>query len=354
MRRFRQGLRTALACVLVLCCLASGASAAVYRAVIDGRDLAELPAESVFQPSSNVSDRVEQYTAKIKKYAAKHGIPEYAELIKAVMMQESKGAGKDPMQASESAYNKLYPLRPNSIKDPEYSIDVGTQSLSAVLRKAGVKGPDDYEGIALALQGYNYGMGYITWALENYGGYSKLNAVEYSEMMCKAMKWKGYGDRNYVSHVLYYYCFPQEQDNPGQLILSIAGEQRGKAQWLKAFEKKRFSYKTDASAMFVYWCAERAGCFLFGSMPNVCSAEKARQWFVSHKGWKEKDYSPVPGDILFLDREKDGSAGHVAIVSHVEDGVIHTVEADRITSLCIAKEYDMSTAPILGYGHPAY
>ena len=36
------------------------------------------------------------------------------------------------------------------------------------------------EHIKLALQGYNFGNGYIPWAKTKYGGYSYANAVEFS------------------------------------------------------------------------------------------------------------------------------------------------------------------------------
>lgn len=147
-----------------------------------------------------VSEEVEAYTPMIQLYATEHGIPEYVELIKAVMMQESGGQGTDPMQCSESGFNTRYPHAPNSITDPEYSIDVGVQSLAYVLGLAEVESPIDLERISLALQGYNYGSGYITWAQANYGGYSELNAIEFSDMMAERMGWAGYGDKSYVSH----------------------------------------------------------------------------------------------------------------------------------------------------------
>ena len=74
-----------------------------------------------------VSAEVEAYTPLIQKYAKQYGIPEYVELIKAVMMQESGGKGSDPMQAAEGSFNEKYPHEPNGIKDPEYSIECGVQ-----------------------------------------------------------------------------------------------------------------------------------------------------------------------------------------------------------------------------------
>ena len=104
-----------------------------------------------------VSAEVEAYEPLIQKYAKQYGIPEYVELIKAVMMQESGGCGLDPMQAAEGSFNTRYPHEPNGIKDPEYSIECGVQELKAALISAEVENPIDMEHIKLALQGDNFG-----------------------------------------------------------------------------------------------------------------------------------------------------------------------------------------------------
>ena len=175
-----------------------------------------------------VSAEVEAYEPLIRQYARQYGIEEYVELIKAVMMQESGGQGSDPMQASECGYNTRYPNTPNGITDPEYSIDVGIQNLAACLREAGVESPVDMNNIKLALQGYNYGNGYISWAKENYGGYTYANAVEFSEMMAERNGWSSYGDKEYVSHVLRYYVFGRIPTGTGsQAIVQVALTQEG-------------------------------------------------------------------------------------------------------------------------------
>lgn len=154
-----------------------------------------------------VSAEVEAYTPAIRKYAKEYGIEDYVELIKAVMMQESGGKGKDPMQASECGFNTEYPQKPNGITDPDYSIKCGVQNLKSVLDAAKVQSPVDMDRIKLALQGYNYGNGYIPWAVSKYGGYSKANAVEFSELEAKQHGWSSYGDKEYVDHVLRYYPY---------------------------------------------------------------------------------------------------------------------------------------------------
>ena len=90
---------------------------------------------------------MEAYEPLIQKYAKQYGIPEYVELIKAVMMQESGGRGLDPMQAAEGSFNTRYPHEPNGIQDPEYSIECGVQELKAALISAEVQNPIDMERI---------------------------------------------------------------------------------------------------------------------------------------------------------------------------------------------------------------
>ena len=180
------------------------------------------------QSYTPVSEEVEAYTPIIQKYANEYGIGEYTDLIKAVMMQESGEKGTDPMQASECGFNKKYPNKPNAIKVPDYSIKCGVQMLASVLKSAKCSSPVDMDHIKLALQGYNFGSGYISWAFDKYGGYSKDNAIEYSKLQAKKTGASSYGDTEYVEHVLRYYPYGNYSydvvfTGPGRLGLPIKG-----------------------------------------------------------------------------------------------------------------------------------
>ncbi|HEX3016247.1 MAG TPA: lysozyme family protein [Caproicibacter sp.] len=166
--------------------------------------LHQIEAESGNAGSGNISGNVLSYQSLVDQYCAQYGISGYSNLVLAVMQQESGGQGKDPMQCSECGYNTRFPHTPNSITDPAYSIQCGVQNLAACLRAAKCKSPSDTPGISLALQGYNFGNGYIAWALQR-GGYSQANAIEFSQMEAKKAGTSGYGDVNYVCHVLKYY-----------------------------------------------------------------------------------------------------------------------------------------------------
>ena len=150
-----------------------------------------------------LSDDVLALMPQISAACQTHGIPEYAPLVAAVIMQESGGrvadVGGDVMQCAEGM--GLPVGTPVSLEE---SINFGTSIIATNLRLAGVAGPTDIPAISLALQGYNFGNGYISWALAR-GGYSKENAREFSEMQAAAHGWSGYGDIDYVDHVLRYY-----------------------------------------------------------------------------------------------------------------------------------------------------
>lgn len=156
---------------------------------------------SIYEP---LSPEVIAYQETIEKYAKQYEMEDYVAVISAVMMQESGGKGTDPMQASECPYNTKYPQKPNGIEEPEYSIEVGIHYLSDCFKLARVKDIFDNDHISLALQGYNYGNGYIQWAITNFGGYSKANAKVFSDQKKAELGWDTYGDPNYVEHVMRY------------------------------------------------------------------------------------------------------------------------------------------------------
>ena len=301
-----------------------------------------------------VSPEVEAYRPLIRLYAAQYGIPEYEDLIAAVMMQESGGQGTDPMQCSECGFNTRYPHYPNGITDPEYSIDVGIQNLADCLHLSGVESPIDLDHISLALQGYNFGPGYISWALANYGGYSELNAIEFSDMMAARIGSSGYGDKAYVSHVLRYYPIGRSFMGEGNAaMVAVAQSQIGNVGGAPYWSWWGLDYRVEWCAIFVSWCADQCGYLDAGVLPKMEGVRPYVDWFIERGQWQGRDYEPSPGDIIFFDWESDGLADHIGIVEKVEDGLIHTVEGN-IDDVCAERRYTLGLAPVYGFGSPAY
>ena len=301
-----------------------------------------------------LSAEVEAYRPMIRLYAAQHGIPEYEDLIAAVMMQESGGRGTDPMQCSECGFNTRYPHAPNSITDPEYSVDVGIQNLADCLRLANAESPIDFDRISLALQGYNFGSGYISWALANYGGYSELNAIEFSDMMAERYGSGGYGDKAYVSHVLRYYVIGRSFMSEGNgSMVAVAQTQIGNVGGEPYWSWYGYNDRVEWCAIFVSWVADQCGYLDAGILPKTAGVRPYVDWFIERGQWQGRDYEPSPGDIIFFDWESDGLADHVGIVEKVENGLIYTVEGNT-GDVCAERRYTLGSASVYGYGRPLY
>jgi hypothetical protein len=141
---------------------------------------------------ATINATVLNYQPLLHKFAVKYGVSSYEQFLLAQMMQESGGQGGDPMQASESLG-----LPPNTITNPEQSIDTGVRHFATVLKLAN-------GDLKLATQSYNFGTGFIQYA-KDHGGYSKENVIAFAQMMAKKYSWKSYGDIDYVEHVFRYY-----------------------------------------------------------------------------------------------------------------------------------------------------
>ncbi len=309
-----------------------------------------------------VNEEVKAYEPIIQQYAREHGIGDYVLLIEAVMMLESGGRGTDPMQCSECPFNTLYPNTPGSITDPEYSINVGIQNLADCLQIAECESPLDIEAIKLALQGYNYGQGYITWAMNKYGGYSKANAIEFSIKTAEQLGWERYGNMDYVPLVLQYYPLGQILYDPdtSSLIVEIARSQIGNVGGEIYWSWYGFTERVGWCACFVSWCADQCGYIEADLFPRFSGPEWGVYWFKQRGQWADRQTVPTPGMIIFYDWDdpetggQDGVTDHVGIVSHVENRTIYTIEGNSIGDSCRECTRTVGNYQIMGYGVPVY
>ena len=307
------------------------------------------------QSSEALSAEVLAHTPAIQKYANEFGIPEYVPAIQAIMMQESGGRGTDPMQASECPYNTQYPNIPGAIQDADYSIKVGVQYYADCVREAGCQSPQDIDRLKLSWQGYNYGNGYISWALEKFGGYSEANALQFSQEQAAAHGWSGYGDPEYVPHVMRYYSggglFVGLFGN-GQLV-TIAKSQLGNEGGQKFWSWYGFDSREEWCACFVSWCADQAGLIQSGAVPKFSLCTDGKNWFQNQGRWQGAGSMPSPGAIIFFDWDHDGTCDHVGIVERCDGTTVYTVEGNSGDAVR-ERNYAISSDSIMGYGMVVY
>lgn len=125
----------------------------------------ELP--FISDPFANVK----KYTPAIRSELSKYHLEQYTPVLIALMQQESHGKGGDPMQASESVG-----LAPNTINNPNESIQLGVQHFRRALIYGEEKGVD----FATIIQAYNMGIGYIDFVAQHGGKHSEQLAKNFS------------------------------------------------------------------------------------------------------------------------------------------------------------------------------
>ena len=302
------------------------------------------------ESSESLSDEVLAYTSVIQQYASQYGIPEYVSAIQAIMMQESGGRGTDPMQCSESPYNTRFSHTPGSITDPDYSIEVGVQTFADCISQAGCSSPQDMDKLKLAWQGYNYGNGYIGWALQR-GGYTEANALQFSQEQAASHGWSSYGDPQYVPHVMRYYSggslFAGLFGN--QQIVSVAMGQIGNSGGQKFWSWYGFDSHVEWCACFVSWCADQSGLIESGKVPKFSLCSSGVTWFQGKNKWQSGGTTPSAGMIIFFDWDHDGNSDHVGIVEKCEGGRVYTVEGNSSDQVR-QRNYAVDYASIMGYG----
>ena len=330
--------------------IAAGGGAFLLVFILIAGIIAGAAFSSSSESSESLSDEVLAYTSVIQQYASQYGIPEYVSAIQAIMMQESGGRGTDPMQCSESPYNTKFSHSPGSITDSNYSIEVGVQTFADCISQAGCSSPQDMDKLKLAWQGYNYGNGYIGWALQR-GGYTEANALQFSQEQAASHGWSSYGDPEYVPHVMRYYSggslfaglFGSQQ------IVSVAMGQIGNSGGQKFWSWYGFDSRVEWCACFVSWCADQSGLIESGNVPKFSLCSEGVTWFQGKNKWQSGGTIPSAGMIIFFDWDHDGTSDHVGIVEKCEGGRVYTIEGNSSDQVR-QRNYTVDYGAIMGYG----
>ncbi|WP_026694215.1 lysozyme family protein [Peribacillus kribbensis] len=154
-------------------------------------------------PSSVLKEQIDpfkqsrQYTPLIESELKKYGLEEYTMTVVALMQQETKGKGGDPMQASESAG-----LPPNTINSPEKSIQQGIKHFNSAVTYGKKKNVD----FPTIIQAYNMGTGYINYVSSHGGKHSEVLAKQYSIQQVKKQP-KIYNCKGDKNNFRYPYCY---------------------------------------------------------------------------------------------------------------------------------------------------
>lgn len=135
------------------------------------------------------------------------------------------------------------------------------------------------------------------------------------------------------------------ENNIVQVALSQVGNIGGEKFW----SWYGFKSRVEWCAIFVSWCAEQCGYINSGIIPRFASCDYGVNFFRSNGTWKEKNYTPAPGDIIFFDWDVNGIVDHVGIVEKILNGSVYTIEGNA-NDKCQQLEYKLNSNIIFGYG----
>ena len=109
----------------------------------------------------------------------------------------------------------------------------------------------------------------------------------------------------------------------------------------------------DWCAMFVSWCANKAGIST-SIIPKHSACVSGANTFKSWGCWASRDsgYVPKSGDIIYFNY--DGGINHVGIVERVENGIVYTIEGNTKYDNVASCSYPLNYYSIAGYGIPKY
>ncbi len=117
-------------------------------------------------------DEVNKWRSVVEKAVEENNIPQYKEVVLAIILTETKGKHVDLMQSSESKYGES-----DKVSTSKESIDTGVKFLADAVQKADKEGVDFWS----AVQAYNFGLSYIDYVSKNGNKNSLKLAESYSK-----------------------------------------------------------------------------------------------------------------------------------------------------------------------------
>ena len=124
-----------------------------------------------YRTSKNV-ESLSKWDETIERISKEYEIEEYQDLIKAIILTESKGNQIDIMQSSESRYGKS-----GEIYTEEESLEAGIAFFAETIKL----GASEHVDLWTSVQAYNFGLNYIYYVSENGGKSSVELAEKYSK-----------------------------------------------------------------------------------------------------------------------------------------------------------------------------
>ena len=110
---------------------------------------------------------------------------------------------------------------------------------------------------------------------------------------------------------------------------------------------------TPWCACFLSWAADQKKASIDGAPPRFANVDDGMNAFQTQKKWRDSNATPIPGDYVFFDWDRDRDPDHVGAVLCVKDGYLYTIEGNSGGKVAVNR-YPLSNPSvdprIMGYG----
>ncbi|MBR4760422.1 MAG: lysozyme family protein, partial [Lachnospiraceae bacterium] len=299
--------------------------------------------EQTMMPGAGFPESVTQWQEFVTERMEAYGYPSFVNAILATIMQESGGnsesCGGDLMQCKACGnWENGTPPEWDSYTTEQKSIDAGCRYFITGMETWGVTTPDDYDGLQIVAQGYNYGYGFLTYMSEQGASQWTLElSSAFSTQKAAALGLSSYGHKEYGEEWLAKYMGGAA--GSGEVVVSpgadgvvktaqgqigVTEDPPGSNHVLYNTEYYGSEVSGDAypwCCVFVWWCFDKSGngaAFYDGGKVAGCAAVYS---------WAQKSGRLIAAsEAQYGDLALFGSNEHIEIVTaNNGDGSYETV-----------------------------
>lgn len=110
---------------------------------------------------------------------------------------------------------------------------------------------------------------------------------------------------------------------------------------------------TPWCACFLSWAANQKKASIDGDPPRFAKVDDGMNAFQTQKKWRDSSATPIPGDYVFFDWDRDRDPDHVGAVLCVDGNQLYTIEGNsggKVAVNCYPLSNPSVDPRIMGYG----
>lgn len=144
-----------------------------------------------------------------------------------------------------------------------------------------------------------------------------------------------------------------QYDSKGEILLENTSPYKYFSEWYiggYAANKPGWNQYTPWCACFLSWAADQMKNSIDGDPPRFAKVDDGMKLFRDGQ-WRDSSATPIPGDYVFFNWDRDSDPDHVGAVLCVDDkdGFLYTIEGNSGGKVAVNR-YPKNDPRIVGYG----